>query len=157
MYKFLLVLLLTGCATQKKADKFYKKHHDKLAELCADKFPVVEKFLPGDTVTNYDTLWGLEIHTDTLVSEPQVIVQTKTVNVPKIVTKTVTIHDTIIKENTAKIVNLQYDLVSSEVKLKAAIQRGDDYKSKYQNVISWLILCIVLLGMGIYLKLKKAI
>jgi len=75
----MMALGLFGCATQKKAEKYYKKHPVELAKECAEKFPVTEKYLPGDTVTNYDTLWGIETITDTLISEPQVITEIQTV------------------------------------------------------------------------------
>ena len=79
------------------------KNEPVLAELCSTRFPVSDSLIKGDTVVNYDTLWGIEYRTDTLISEPQVITETKTVTVPKLVTKYLTIRDTIVRENTAKI------------------------------------------------------
>ena len=105
--KYLLIITLTilfaGCATQRKAEKFYKKHPVELAKKCATEFPVRDSLIKGDTIINYDTLWGLEYRVDTLISEPQVITETKTVTVPKLVTKYLTIRDTIVRENTAKV------------------------------------------------------
>lgn len=50
-------LLLTGCATEKKAVKFFQSNPLKLAELCANAFPPKIEYregktivLPGDTV-----------------------------------------------------------------------------------------------------------
>ena len=90
---------MIGCATQRKAEKFYDKHPEKLAEKCATEFPVKDSIIKGDSVVLFDTLW--ETFTDTLISEPQVVTEIKTV--PKIVTKTVVVRDTIIRENTAKV------------------------------------------------------
>ena len=105
--KYLVIITLTilfaGCATQRKAEKFYKKHPVELAKKCATEFPVRDSLIKGDTIINYDTLWGLEYRTDTLISEPQIITETKTVTVPKLVTKYVTVRDTIVRENTAKV------------------------------------------------------
>lgn len=105
--KYLVIITLTilfaGCATQRKAEKFYKKHPVELAKKCATEFPVRDSLIKGDTIINYDTLWGLEYRVDTLISEPQVITETKTVTVPKLVTKYLTIRDTIVRENTAKV------------------------------------------------------
>lgn len=98
-----LTILFAGCATQRKAEKFYKKHPVELAKKCATEFPVRDSLIKGDTIINYDTLWGLEYRVDTLISEPQVITETKTVTVPKLVTKYLTIRDTIVRENTAKV------------------------------------------------------
>ena len=100
-FYFLLFLTVSviGCATQRKAEKFYDKHPEKLAEKCATEFPVKDSIIKGDSVILFDTLW--ETFTDTLISEPQVVTEIKTV--PKIVTKTVVVRDTIIRENTAKV------------------------------------------------------
>ncbi len=102
-FYFLLFLtvstMVIGCATQKKAEKFYDKHPEKLADKCATEFPVKDSIIKGDSVVRFDTLW--ETYTDTLILEPQVIIETKIV--PKTVTKWVTIRDTIVRENTAKV------------------------------------------------------
>ena len=103
-----LTILFAGCATQRKAEKFYKKHPVELAKKCATEFPVRDSLIKGDTIINYDTLWGLEYRTDTLISEPKIITETKTVTVPKLVTKYVTVRDTIVRENTAKVAALNY-------------------------------------------------
>jgi len=43
IFYFLLFLTVSviGCATQRKAEKFYDKHPEKLAEKCATEFPVI--------------------------------------------------------------------------------------------------------------------
>jgi len=148
----MMALGLFGCATQKKAEKYYKKHPVELAKECAEKFPVTERYLPGDTVTNYDTLWGIETITDTLISEPQVIIQTKTVTVPKVVTKTVTIRDTVVMENTAK----TYVLNSQIAKLEANNRQQTELAAKYlQGRDKWRKRFFILLGLVvIYFGIK---
>lgn len=101
MKNILLLLLLTSCVTPKKAVNVLSrpKNDPVAAEFCATKYPVKDSIIKGDSVVRFDTLW--ETYTDTLISEPQVIIETKIV--PKTVTKWVTIRDTIVRENTAKI------------------------------------------------------
>jgi len=112
--KYLVIITFTilfaGCFTPKKAVDVLSrpKNEPVLAELCSTRFPVSDSLIKGDTVVNYDTLWGIEYRTDTLISEPQVITETKTVTVPKLVTKYITIRDTIVRENTAKVAVLNY-------------------------------------------------
>lgn len=107
--KYLVIITFTilfaGCFTPKKAVDVLSrpKNEPVLAELCSTRFPISDSLIKGDTVVNYDTLWGIEYRTDTLISEPQVITETKTVTVPKLVTKYLTIRDTIVRENTAKV------------------------------------------------------
>lgn len=112
--KYLVIITFTilfaGCFTPKKAVDVLSrpKNEPVLAELCSTRFPISDSLIKGDTVVNYDTLWGIEYRTDTLISEPQVITETKTVTVPKLVTKYVTVRDTIVRENTAKVAALNY-------------------------------------------------
>ena len=126
-----LLIILTGCATQKKADKFYAKHPELLALKCATTYPVKDSIIKGDSVVHFDTLW--ETYTDTLISEPQVIIETKIV--PKTVTKWISRTDTIIRENTARVsfLNSQIEKLK-EVNLKQSEIIGnltterDDFK-----------------------------
>jgi hypothetical protein len=143
---------LFGCATQKKAEKYYQKHPVELAKECAEKFPVTERYLPGDTVTNYDTLWGIETITDTLISEPQVITEVRTVTVPKVVTKTVTIRDTVVMENTAK----TYVLNSQIAKLEANNRQQTELAAKYLNSRDkWRKRFFILLGLVVIYTVIK--
>jgi hypothetical protein len=51
MKKYLLILVLfASCATQKKAEKYYSKHPEELAQVCIDKFPL-------DTISKTDTFY----------------------------------------------------------------------------------------------------
>lgn len=101
MRYLLFLLLFSSCITPKKAVDVLSrpKNEPVAAEFCATKYPVRDSIIKGDSVIRFDTLWGLV--TDTLISEPQVIIETK--YVPKSVTKTITVRDTIVRENTAKV------------------------------------------------------
>jgi len=99
MKYLIIILFFASCATQRRAEKFYSKHPEELAKICSETYPVKDSIIKGDSVIRFDTLW--ETFTDTLISEPQVVTEIKTV--PKTVTKTVVVRDTIIRENTAKV------------------------------------------------------
>ena len=147
--KYLIILLIfTGCMTPKKAVDVLNrpKNEPTAAIFCANKFPVKDTFIKGDSVIRYDTLWGLI--TDTLISEPQVIIETKIV--PKSVTKWVTIRDTIVRENTAKVSVLNSQIAKSAADIRILTektheisQERDGYKSQRDK---WKFRFFLLLG-----------
>lgn len=144
------ILVIPGCATQNKAEKFYKKHPIELAKICSEKYPARDSLIKGDSVIVYDTLWGFETMVDTLTIEPKVITKTIEKTVPKLVTKVVTLHDTIIRENTAKtavlnskIVKLELDKNELIVKLKAANDATAKAKSE-RNKLFWLLVAMTI-------------
>ncbi len=161
-----LAILFTGCFTPQKAVDILSrpKNEVKAAEFCENKFPIVPIYIKGDSIVTTDTLWGLDtVHVkDTTKQGIDTVVIEKIAT--KVVTKTIRITDTIEKENPRKLLilssenaKLKLDNVELNVKLSAAIQRGDDFRSKYHKTISWLVLCIVLIGVGTYLKIRKVI
>lgn len=165
--KYLLIITLTilfaGCATQRKAEKFYKKHPVELAKKCATEFPVRDSLIKGDTIINYDTLWELEYRVDTLISEPQIITETKTVTVPKLVTKYVTVRDTIVRENTAKISVLNSQIAKSARDIRILTekthelsQERDTFKHERNKarLINWILYVIIGLSIGYGIKRK---
>ena len=133
MKNLLFLLLLSSCVTPKKAVDILSrpKNEPQLAALCATKYPVRDSIIKGDSVIRFDTLW--ETFIDTLISEPQVITETRIV--PKTVTKWITRTDTIIRENTAKVsvLNSQIEKLK-DVNLKQSEMIGslttqrDDFK-----------------------------
>lgn len=132
IFYFLLFLTVSviGCATQRKAEKFYDKHPEKLAEKCATEFPVKDSIIKGDSVILFDTLW--ETFTDTLISEPQVIIETKLV--PKTVTKWVTIRDTIIRENTARVAVLGSQIAKLNEANRNLVELNADLSQKLVRI-----------------------
>jgi len=157
MKNLLLLLLLTSCVTPKKAVNVLSrpKNEPVAAEFCATKYPVKDSIIKGDSVILFDTLW--ETFTDTLISEPNVIIETKLV--PKTVTKTVVVRDTIIRENTAKV----YVLGSQIAKLNEANQAlntktheltGERDTFKHERNKWKLRFFLLLFGVGLAYALK---
>ena len=159
--KALVVLILSGCYSPKKAVDVLSrpKNEPVAAEFCATKYPVRDSIIKGDSVIRFDTLW--ETYTDTLISEPQVIIETKIV--PKTVTKWVTRTDTIIRENTAKVSVLNSQIAKlfdlnrnlSEKNTELTQQR-DEYKSQRNKarLINWILYVVIGLSIGFWVRKK---
>lgn len=158
MKYLIIILFFASCATQRKAEKFYDKHPEKLAEKCATEFPVKDSIIKGDSVIRFDTLW--ETFTDTLISEPQVIVETRIV--PKTVTKTVVVRDTIIRENTARVSVLGSQIAklneanqALNTKTHELSQERDTFKHERNKArrLNWIL--FVAIGVGVGLAIRK--
>lgn len=131
MIKYLFIsALLISCATQRNAERFYSKNPDKLASKCATEYPVKDSIIKGDSVVLFDTLW--ETFTDTLISEPQVVTEIKTV--PKTVTKTVVVRDTIIRENTAKVSVLGSQIAKLNEANRKLVESNADLSQKLVRI-----------------------
>ena len=161
MKYLLFLLLLTSCVTPKKAVDVLSrpKNEPVLSELCAVRFPVKDSIIKGDSVVRFDTLW--ETYTDTLISEPQVIIETKIV--PKTVTKWVTIRDTIVRENTAKISVLNSQIAKSAAvirnlteKTHELSQERDGYKEQRNDarLLNWILFVVIGIGVGLAIRKK---
>lgn len=153
------LLVVPGCATQKKAEKYYKKHPVELAKVCAEKYPVKDSIIKGDSVTVYDTLWGLETRVDTVTITPNVVTKIVEKTVPKLITKLVTVHDTIVRENTAKtavlnsqIAKLKADITKLEVKLSLA---GESLTKMTDKRDYWRKRFFILLGICVIYTVFK--
>ncbi len=157
MKNILFLLLLTSCVTPKKAVDVLSrpKNEPVAAEFCSLKYPVRDSIIKGDSIVHFDTLW--ETYTDTLISEPQVIIETKLV--PKTVLKTVTVRDTIIRENTAKVsvLNSQIEnlkgvnLKQSEMIGNLTTERDNFKKARDKWKLRFFLL---LFGVGLAYALK---
>jgi len=145
----LLLLLLIGCNPVKQV----LRDQDKLEEVakvvvkggwCANDTTFIVK---SDTLIEFDTLVNIDIQVDTQkVNEFVYITNWKT----RDIIKSVTIHDTIksfIVDN-ARVRLLQADSTR-------LINLANDYKSKADSRLNWLISLLVLIALFIYLKLRK--
>ena len=145
----ILLLLLVGCNPVKQVLRDQEKL-EKVAKVvvkggwCANDTTFVVK---SDTLVEVDTLVMIDTLTDTYVlNDTTYITKWKT----REITKSITIHDTIksfIVDN-ARVRLLQADSTR-------LINLANDYKSKADSRLNWLISLLVLIALFIYLKLRK--
>ena len=157
--KALVVLILSGCYAPKKAVDVLSrpKNEPTAAAFCSQKYPVRDSIIKGDSVVRYDTLWG--VVTDTVTGDQQVLIYTDTVRVPKLVTKTITIRDTVIRENTAKVsfLNSQIEklkkLSQAQDELIEILEKESDFFKSERN--KWkLRFFLLLFGVGLVYAAK---
>jgi len=145
----LLLLIFVGCNPVKQV----LRDQDKLEEVakvvvkggwCANDTTFITT---SDTLVEVDTLVRIDTLTDTYVlNDTTYITKWKT----REITKSITIHDTIkafIVDN-ARVRLLQADSTR-------LINLANDYKSKADSRLNWLISLLVLIALFIYLKLRK--
>ncbi len=158
---FTITVIFAGCFTPKKAVDVLSrpKNEPVAAAFCSLKYPVRDSIIKGDSVVRFDTLWGLV--TDTLISEPQVIIETK--YVPKTVTKTITVRDTIVRENTAKVSVLNSQIAKSARDIRILTekthelsQERDTFKHERDKarLINWILYVVIGLTIGYSIKRK---
>ena len=166
IYKILLTIgvavmivgCLSSCLTTQKAKDFLKEK-DKLAEICAETYPVKEVYIKGDSVTVLDTLYVGENLFDTLyytIKDTVTRVITKTLPA-KIITKTIHVTDTIVKENTARIEDFNIQLRNKDIENGILKADRDNWKSKAKQRFWWLLIAIGAMGAYTILKIKKII
>jgi hypothetical protein len=149
MRYLLLLILFVSCNPVKQV----LRDQEKLEEVakvvvkggwCASDTTFIVK---SDTLVEFDTLVNIDIQVDTQkVNEFVYITNWKT----RDIIKSVTIHDTIksfIVDN-ARVRLLQADSTR-------LINLANDYKSKADSRLNWLISLLVLIALFIYLKLRK--
>lgn len=160
MKNLLFLLLLTSCVTPKKAVDVLSrpKNEPTAAKFCADKFPVQEYYVTGDTLVKIDTLWGLV--TDTIETKDTVYRVVTKVE-PKVITKTILRVDTAYKENTAKVVFLssqitkQAELIYSlNRKLNEVSADLDTFKHERNKWKFRFFLLLAIVGFWYALKVK---
>ena len=161
MSTMLIVGCLSSCNPQRKIQKAEQvlKDADALAKICADEFPVKEVFIKGDSVLLFDTLYVGENIFDTVYktfNDTVTRVVTKTLPA-KIVTKTIRITDTIVKENTARIEDFNIQLRNKDIENGILKADRDNWKSKAKQRFWWLLIAIGAMGAYTILKIKKII
>ena len=161
MSTMLIVGCLSSCNPQRKIQKAEQvlKDADALAKICADEFPVKEVFIKGDSVLLFDTLYVGENIFDTVYktfNDTVTRVVTKTLPA-KIVTKTVRITDTIVKENTARIEDFNIQLRNKEIENGILKADRDNWKVKAKQRLWWFLIAVGAIGAYTILKIKKII
>ena len=135
------------------------KDNDALAKICADEFPVKEVFIKGDSVLLFDTLYVGENIFDTVYktfNDTVTRVVTKTLPA-KIITKTIRITDTIVKENTARIEAMQIEINNLKADNQFKQLKIDDLKQSRNKFRLWFWILVGAMGAYTILKIKKII
>lgn len=161
-----VISILSSCDPQRKLHKALdelQKHPIESAKYCADKYPVKDTIVKGDSVIVYDTLWG--IYNDTsYVDRIDTINNVVTKIVPKIITKTITIIDTVYRENTARVeqLNLQNAKCESKyqelfLKYEQSVEQGFQYKKQRNKMRLWFWILVGAIGGYTFLRFRKLI
>lgn len=160
---FLFALL--GCYTSKKAKEQFNKaalnYPEIPAEYCADQFPVKDSVIT-DTLRTTDTLYVEGLSDTVMIQDFDTVRIFITKTLPgKVITNTVTIRDTIIRENTAKIAACEIDkskLINITVGQAAEINKYKG-KAKTRAYIMWglILLLISIIGLNIWLKSRRGL
>lgn len=165
MKYLLLLILLCGCYTERKAKEQFSKAaiaYPKIpAEFCANEFPVKDSIIT-DTLLTTDTLYVEGLSDTIMIQDFDTVRITITKTLPaKIITNTVHIRDTIIRENTAALKSCEIDKSKTIDLLVKKTAEADKYKgqAKKRGWIMWglIALLIAYVGLRIYLKAKKVI
>lgn len=149
----LLLIFLASCSTAKRTARKIEKakavaiaNPGAFAGICAVLFPVRDSLIKGDTVTRIDTVTNIELVPDTVLVGDTVVI-TKTLP-GKTITRTITVTDTIIKENTARVEAIRLQLNEATDK-GMELSRENDQLKKFRDSmrgkvhIPWWVLVII--------------
>jgi len=141
----LVALCLTACVGQKGAVNYMFKHPDVLAQLCSERYPVAETYVPGVPQVKHNIIPGQLIlcppaTKDSTTGE----MKPGTVKCPDSFKDSVVIRDTIRWENTAKIAVLERDLAIEKESRKDADDEVIDLEDKNET-LKWAILALTLM------------
>lgn len=154
---FIISFFLFGCASQKeRSEKFLKENPEVLAQWCNFYFPVKEKYIKGETITQTDTLYmpGIKIPCPDVEDKDGNIIKHE-VECPEkeIIRDVITRIDTVQVEDSSKLYVLMSEkqrdkskiemLQNQIVKQKKSIRRG--------NIV--IISLVSIIGIGISIKL----
>lgn len=149
------IAVLASCTTVKKAKQVLNDNPYDAALYCAEKFPVKDTtyFIEGvirDTVTDFieTTKYDTTTLKDTVV---KTITKTNFVIKIKI--------DTLVKfrENTARVEAKEYELQTLKKSLDYITKEAVEWERKAKRNMKWLLILAGVLGVGIFLKIKKII
>lgn len=159
---FLIAVLLYSCYTEQKARQQFSKAaiaYPKLpAEYCATTYPVKDSLIT-DTLLTTDTLYVEGPAGDTIMVQDFDTVRiyiTKTLPA-KIITNTIYIRDTILRENTAKLAACDIDKSIALGLLKKKTSESDEWERKAhkRGLIMWSTFGLIFLILGLYFYLKS--
>jgi hypothetical protein len=160
--KYILISLLTllfGCASQQtkidRASRLLRANNGQLASLCAEQFPIRERFISGKEIIKADTINVAGIHVPCPALPDQEPVFVKCPDGKKII-KTVYKTDTLERENTAKIVYLSTRLEKEQDRRNIAEASRDKYRKRavIQSLMSACLSAMIIFYLIIRWKLR---
>lgn len=161
MKYFILLLLLSSCYSQRKAEIQFGKAVTTYPVIGADwaktAYPIKERLLPGktDTLQTFDTLYGAGT-IDTLITRDTVTI-TKTVTKLIHDTRTINVHDTLIQENTAALSACEARQ-AAVIDTQASDRRDlDAWKSKAKTRFWWILALLIIISGYITGRITKKI
>ena len=161
MSTMLIVGCLSSCNPQRKIQKAEQvlKDANALAGICADEYPIKEVYIKGDSVLLFDTLFVGENVFDTLYeTKNDTVTKFITKTLPaKVITKTIRVTDTVIKENTARIEDFNIQLRNKEIENGILKADRDNWKVKAKQRLWWFLIAVGAIGAYTILKIKKII
>ena len=160
MTAMLLIGVFSSCNPQRKIQKAERvlKDNNALAKICADEFPVKEIYIKGDSVLTLDTLYiGGEVVYDTVETKDTVTITITKTLPAKVITKTILVTDTVVKENTARVADLTNIVNKKDTEIAVLQADRDNWKAKAKQRFWWLMVLAGAVGAYILLKVKKII
>lgn len=157
----LLCLILLGCNAQKQLEKKINKakvvayeYPSEFSEFCSKAFPIIPTYVKGKDSIIERTV---TVKGDSIPCPENAKGEVMYVKCPdaKIQYKDVFRTDTIVKENTAKVVYLEAKVEATEDKLKESNQDIDKYKKRAETLLFWVISMGVLLLGSLYLHIIR--
>lgn len=151
-----------GCYSPNKARNQFAKAvtYDPAlaATYCGITFPVKEKFIPGKDSIRVDTLWSDgEIITRTVVERIRDTVYTTRYIQGNTIRETIIRTDTVIKENTASV---EAERLNNKALTGVLASKTTEADTLRKSRNKWRMIAIglmVVLGLGIFLKIKRII
>jgi hypothetical protein len=157
MLAMMIIGFMQSCTNKiAKARDTFDKNLGEAAKYCADKFPVKEVYIKGDSILTFDTLYvGGDIVIDTVETKDTVYITVTKTLPAKVITKTVRVTDTVVKENTAMVFELTNLVKTKDAQILKITEEKNEWAKKAKQRF-WLILIIIgAAGTYTFLKLKR--
>jgi len=157
-----VIIALSGCYGERKAREQFAKaaiaYPEIPAAYCANEFPVKDSVI-RDTTLTFDTLFIEGLSDTVFVQDFDTVRMTITKTLPgKVITNTVHIIDTIIRENTASVAACEIERSKLIGVIAGITKERDEYKGRAQKRgwIMWglALLIAVIVGLNIYKRIK---
>jgi len=140
----MVIILLFGCTTARKAERFYDKNPILLAKIAAEKFPVIPTYIAGTPIYLNDTIPGDSIPCPNpildLADTYFMDLPSSKVKCPDSYRHTVRVTDTIYLENTAKVKVLELE---KEILKSSLIRAETERDGLKKDVKQYRLICIV--------------